>query len=99
MKLHVQFYHPSTQNLFGLLKRADPRRATGAVRTLLEEISSACVPCVSFSTRPFRFGAALPPDQIVFDHEIAVDLVSLEGRPVLHIVDTHTHFQAAAVLR
>lgn len=51
------------------------------------------------STRPLMFRASLYPDDIVFNHEIVVDLFWLEGRPVLHVVDTNTCFQGADVLR
>lgn len=50
-------------------------------------------------TNPFRFRASIPPDKIVLDHEVSMDLLWLEDVPILHIVDTHANFQSATVLR
>lgn len=55
--------------------------------------------CALFSTCPSRVRASLPPDEIIFNHEIAIELVWLEERPVLHVLDTHIRLQSAAVLR
>eukprot|EP00171_Calliarthron_tuberculosum_P003208 IDg3208t1 len=32
------------------------------------------------------------PDGIRFNHQLALDLMWIESNPVLHVVDTHTHF-------
>lgn len=69
--------------MFALLKRADPHCTPGEVGTLLDEVSSAWKACAPLPTRPFRFRASFSPEEITFNHEIAVDLVYLEGRPVL----------------
>lgn len=51
------------------------------------------------STRPFQFQASLQPEKVVSNHEIAIEHVWLEGRPILHVVQTHAQFQGGAVLR
>jgi hypothetical protein len=38
------------------------------------------------------------PNGIVFNHELALDLMYLERLPVLHVVDTQTHFSSATFL-
>lgn len=43
------------------------------------------------------FRAAIPPDNIIFDHEIAMDLLWFDGMTVLHTVYTHTFFQNAEI--
>lgn len=35
----------------------------------------------------------------MFNHELSIDRICLEGRLVVHIVDTHTGFQGAVLLR
>lgn len=35
----------------------------------------------------------------MFNHELALDLMWIEENPILHVMDTHTHFQSAYVLR
>lgn len=37
----------------------------------------------------------MPHDEIIFNQELAIDLVWLNGKPALHIVDTHTMYQSA----
>lgn len=98
-RLHLHFFHPTAGKLFQLIKRARPDQATGELHRTITAISKHCSTCRSYSRKPFRFRASIGPDQIVFNHEIAIDLMWLEGNPVLHVVDTHTHFQNATVLR
>lgn len=37
----------------------------------------------------------MPPDKVIFNQELAIDLVWLEKKLVLHIVENHTEFQNA----
>lgn len=46
-----------------------------------------------------EFRELLPPDQLLFNHEFATDLIWNEGVPILHEVDSHTGFQDAVVLK
>jgi hypothetical protein len=39
------------------------------------------------------------PDSIIFDHTLAIDLVWLEGKAALHVVDLHTQFSVAGFLQ
>ena len=39
------------------------------------------------------------PDEIVFNQEIALDLMFIDSISLLHVVDTQTHFSAAAFLK
>ena len=41
----------------------------------------------------------MPDESIVYNHELALDLVWLSGKPVLHVVDTHTSFQNAIFIK
>lgn len=83
-KLHLQFYLRSAEKLFALLKRADPCWAASEVKKLFENVRAVCHACSTSSSRPFRFGASFPPDEITFDHEVAVDLVWMDGSPVMN---------------
>ena len=91
--------HPSVGKLYNLLKRANPEKATPKVQKLLEEISQHCASCTTFSVPPFRFRATIPPEDIIFNREVAIDLMWLNGKPVLHVVDTATNFQNAVFLK
>lgn len=41
----------------------------------------------------------MPPDELLFNHELAVDLMWLQKTPVIHIIDTHTLYQNAEFLQ
>lgn len=47
----------------------------------------------------FPFPCVYCTGKIVFNHELSIDLMWLEGHPILHVVDTHTHFMNANILR
>jgi hypothetical protein len=38
------------------------------------------------------------PDDVIFNKELRLDLMTIYGRPVLHIIDTGTKFSAARFL-
>lgn len=94
-RLHKHFFHPSARKLYDLLKRSELVQATPNLKKMVDDVSLACAQCREFSQRPFRFRASLPDDSIVYNHELALDLMWLDGRPVLHVVDCHTSFQNA----
>lgn len=87
--LHLQFHHQSTGKLYNLLKRFDPDNTDTSAKATLEEISKACASCSELHSSPFRFRAALPQDELIFNHELTIELMWLDRSLVLHIVDTH----------
>ena len=98
-KLHRQFFHPSADKLYNLIKRARPDQANEETRKTLQDITATCHPCQMMSRKPITFtvGSAKDPD-ITFNREVAMDIVYLSGRPALHIIDIDTHFHAATFL-
>jgi hypothetical protein len=97
-RLHLHFYHPSVRKLYNLIRRAKPHEATSDTRALLEEITEACKTCQHISKRPYRFRVSMPED-IIFNQDLALDLMWLDGQATLHIVDTRTYFSSAAILK
>ena len=91
--------HPTYGKLYNLIKRAYPEKATTSVKQLLDQISKACSSCATYSNPPFRFRATISPDNIIFNREVSMDLMWLNKRAVLHIVDTATSFQNATFIR
>lgn len=96
-RLHLHFHHPSAKRLYKLLRRARPDETTSQTLRQLHEIGQKCTPCKVHSTRPYHFRVSIPLNDIIFNHELAMDLLWLEGIPVLHIVDTHTNIQNAII--
>jgi len=99
-KLHRQFFHPSADKLYNLLRRSRPGEANEETRAMLKEITESCHPCQMMARKPITFtvGSAKDPD-ITFNREVALDILYLNGRPALHIIDIDTHFHAATFLR
>ncbi len=98
-KLHRHFHHPSSKKLNNLIGRSNVQDADSATLKMLEYISRACETCQTFSQKPLRFRVSLPPHEIVFNEDVALDLMWLEGKAVLRVVCTHTHFNSAVFLK
>ena len=98
-KLHRGFSHPASDKLLILLKLARPSHVNSETRKTLEKIKEACDTCQRFGPTPVRFKVSLPTeDDIKFGEELSIDLMWLDGKAVLHIVDTATRFSAASFL-
>jgi hypothetical protein len=97
LKMHRHLLHPSTTQLMNILRRANPKDLPPETRSLLEDISRACHACQVYASKPISFQVR-DVDDIVFNQEIRLDLMYIDGRPVLHVVDTGTTFGAATFL-
>lgn len=98
IKMHQQFYHPSEDKPINVLLQARPDEVTSDVRKIIHEISDKLQCCNEHRGSPFRFKASLPSEDIIFNHELTLDLFWLAKDPVLHIIYVHTNFQTCAFL-
>ncbi len=80
------------------MKRARPNQVDEAIRQLFEKITKACETCQTFSAPPQRFRVSLPPSDIVFYREVALDLMWIEKKAVLYVVDIEYGFNSATFL-
>ena len=96
-KLHLHFMHPSSEKLLNLLRRAKPEEVDDETKRVLKDITDAFHACQTYSTRPITFQVRFP-DEVVFNKEIRVDIMYLNGIPVLSIVDAGTNFMSARFL-
>lgn len=93
-RLHRRFGHPSVTRLYKVLKAAGHPVETQA----LELIAKVCHHCQMHSARPARFKFTLH-DDCEFNYEVIMDIFYVEGnKPVLHVVDAATAFNAARFL-
>ena len=97
-KIHRQFFHPSAEKLFKLLHRARPDEATPEALKILKDIGKRCDPCQRIQNAPKRFRVSFGAENVRFNERILLDIMYLEGKPVLHIVDEATRFSAARFL-
>lgn len=93
-RLHRRFGHPTVEKLMNLLRRADVDRVGDDTRKALTEITRSCDPCQRYAQPPRRFKFTLR-DEKFFNQSLYVDIFTLDKKPVLHIVDESTKYQAA----
>jgi hypothetical protein len=67
-------------------------------RKILQGIVKSCLTCQTFASQPLRFSVRMPDDKLVFNDELSLDILWLDGEPALHVVDTATRFGAAIFL-
>ena len=93
-RLHRRFGHPESGRLASILERAGQEFSRKAIKRLTEY----CRHCQLHgqSPRRFRFSVNGPFE---FNHGVIMDIMTLSSRPVLHLVDEATAFQAATFLR
>jgi hypothetical protein len=99
-KIHSAFYHPSADKLFNLIRRANPSVATSSLLNTIKHISKACLACQEYSIQHTRFKVAIPEIGIVFNRQVAMDLMFMKvgtgrSRPLLHVVDVETNVSSA----
>lgn len=88
----IIFYTHPRENCF-LIKRHVASEATPELLEMFEAIRKAYTTCQEYHYSLFLFRASVPPEQIMFNQEVAINLLWLARKPVLHIVDTHTQYK------
>ena len=96
--MHRQFAHPSAGKLYNLLKQAGLEAVDCSTLKQLEEITAKCEPWQRIKNAPLRFRVSMGHEDVRFNARAYVDIMYLNGRPVLHIVDGPTRFSAARFL-
>jgi hypothetical protein len=93
-KIHCRMGHPHPDRLLSLLRKAAPEKMRSDTRKDLQAIYDACQACAKTKPKPLVFKASVP-DEIIFGHELMIDMCSIGGKVVLHVIDRGTGFQAA----
>ena len=97
-KLHRTFGHPSVSAFMKVLRSARPDEMTKEVKDWITDITRSCVTCQTYASKPKRFKITVGTDDLRFNHIVAVDIMYISKKPVLHVVDEATHFSAALFL-
>lgn len=87
--------HPSTLRLYKVLKRA---RHDPSYR-LIERITKFCRDCQFNGKSPGRFKFTLHDPDSDFNHTVIVDILDIDGKKVLQVIDEATGYMAAAFLK
>jgi hypothetical protein len=94
-RLHRRFGHPSVSRLQKVLERAGHDDVD---KSVLEYLTKYCVHCQRHGQSPGRFKFNLK-DDVHFNYSIIVDVFYITGKPVLHVVDESTRYQAGRWLQ
>jgi hypothetical protein len=93
-QLHRRFGHPSVQRLTNVLQRAGHDVDTA----VLKKLTKFCHQCQMHEKSPGRFKFTLKDDH-EFNYSVIIDVMYLDGKPVLQVVDSATAFEAARFLK
>ena len=93
-RLHKRFGHPSVQRLQRVLERA----GHDIDSDVLQHLTKFCKHCQKHGKSPGRFRFTLR-DDVEFNYSIFIDIMYIDGQPLLHIVDEGTRFQNGKWLR
>ena len=96
-QLHRRFGHPSSDRLLRMMERAGHDHDHETHRLLLRRIERFCHLCQKHRRSPGRFRFTIK-DDAQFNHVVYVDVMYIDGDPVLHVVDEATRYQAARFL-
>jgi len=94
-RLHRRFGHPAAGALHRLLARAGHDDVKFETLATMEKF---CHHCQMNAKAPTRFRFTIH-DDCEFNYRIIVDVMFLDGRPVLHVVDEATAFHAGGFLK
>jgi hypothetical protein len=93
-QLYRRFGHLLVQRLIRILQRAGHKVEQGAI----EYLTQYCHQCQMNGKAPGRFKFTLKDDR-EFNWCIVIDIMYLDSKPVLYVVDKATVFQAAKFLK
>ena len=93
-RLHRRFGHPSVHRLHQLLERSGHNVELQA----LQYLTKYCEQCQKHGRSPGRFTFTLK-DDLDFNYNVIIDIMYIGGKPVLHLVDEATRFQAGQWLK
>jgi hypothetical protein len=97
--LHTRFGHPASDLLASLLKKADPESYDATTLSTLKKISAECVPCAANAPKPRFPKVSVPTSDPTFNRLVIIDILYINGKAVVHIVDRDTKMQAAGFLK
>lgn len=98
VRLHCDFLHPSVDKLFNLIRKARPEEASTETKRVLEDITKNCDPCQRIQNAPHHFRVSFGTLEARFKEGIMVDVMTIDGKKVLDVVDEGTRFSDARFL-
>ena len=93
-RLYRRFGHTSKHQLYQLLERL----GNNIVLQVLHYFTKYCEHCQKYSRSSGRF-AFTHKDNLDFNYNVIVNIIYIERKPVLHLVDETTQFQTGRYLK
>ncbi|KAI0997262.1 hypothetical protein K3495_g10925 [Podosphaera aphanis] len=93
-QLYRRFGHPAVERLYKVLQRAGYNDLKAEA---IAKSTKYCYQCQMHGGAPGRFLFTLH-DDVKFNIRVVIDVMYINSRPVLHVVDEATSFQAARFL-
>jgi hypothetical protein len=87
-RLHRRFGHPSAKKLHRVLERSGHDDVD---RQAIDHLTKYCSFCQKYRRSPGRFKFTLRKD-LDFNHLVYVDIIYINGSPILHIIDEATRY-------
>ena len=94
-KLHRQFAHLSAASLFKSIRNAGKTEVSQDTLKTLQRIVDRCDVCQRTQRAPKRFQVSLGSEYARFNQNVYMYIMSIDSKPVLHIVDGAIHFSSA----
>lgn len=94
-RIHRHFHYPNTGKLLNLIHRRVKQQATAGLRSQLAHVLGTCVICQSLARESGLFHVSIPNEDCTLNRLISLDVMKIEKKSVLHIVDRDTRFRAA----
>ena len=96
-RLHRRFRHLLVDRLYKVLERSGYDNVN---KQVIDHLTKYCSYCQKYSKSPRRFKFTLWEDQESdFNYSIFVNIMYINGSPVLYIINKATRFQAVRWLR
>ena len=98
LKMRRNFGQPSVVKQYNLLKRAGLKEVEKSTLEDLEKIVANCDQCQRIENASLHFSVSMGHENVRYDARVCLDIMCLDGKPVLHIVDEATQFSSARFL-
>ena len=86
-KHHRQSFRPSFEKLFNLIRKARPENTSSARLKHLEDIKKGFNPIKRIQNALVRFRVSFLAENVCFNDRIMLEIIYINGKPVLHIID------------
>jgi hypothetical protein len=97
-KIHQRSGHPHWRRMHDFLRRVRPEECEPGLLKDLQEMVRECVSCQTYAPKPRVVKLSLPHGTGRFNHEVIVDLFTIDKNLSISVVDRDTRYVSAMFL-